>query len=78
MRANSRVLIWYLGGSVLWLLVLSLMMATKGTIVVLVSNYVGLTLGFALGVYGNSLVKRQPWLLLFVPIAPLVLGFFAG
>lgn len=78
MSANSKILMWYLGGSALWLLLLSLMMATKGTLVVCVGNYVGLTIGLALGVYGNSLLRRWPWLLLFIPSAPLLLGFFAG
>jgi len=76
MSTNWKIILSFVGGSVIWFVLLGFLAATQDIINALIANYVGLTAGLALGGYGQSLLKRRPWLLLFVPSLPIVLGFF--
>ena len=76
MSTNWKIILSFVGGSVIWFVLLGFLAATQDIINALIANYVGLTAGLALGGYGQSLLKQRPWLLLFVPSLPIVLGFF--
>lgn len=71
-----RLLFYYICGSLIWLLMLSAMLATRELTYQLMVNYVTLTAGIALGFLGKDHLEKRPWLLLFVPSLPLVLGIF--
>jgi hypothetical protein len=73
---HGKIILSFVAGSVIWLVMLGLMMATKDIIMACVANYLALTVGLVLGGYGRSLIQRRPWLLVLVPSMPLVLGFF--
>jgi len=73
---KKKLLLYYVGGSILWLLLLSLMPATQDLTSALILSYATLTLGFALGIVGQRVFERWPWLLLLIPGLPLVLGIF--
>jgi hypothetical protein len=72
----SKVVIFYLAGSLIWALLLSFMMATQELTNFLIVNYLTLTLGFMIGIFGKKIFDNRPWLLLFVPSLPLIIGFF--
>ena len=76
MGTHWKIILSYMGGSVIWFVLLGFLVATQDIINALIANYVGLTAGLALGGYGQSLLRRRPWLLLFVPSLPIVIGYF--
>ncbi len=76
MSANRKIILSFVSGSLIWFVVLCLMPAAQSVTIACVSNYLALTVGLAIGGCGNSLIRRRPWLLLFVPSMPLVLGIF--
>ncbi len=75
-NAHAKIILSYVAGSVVWFVLLGFLQATNDIIMACVGNYLALTVGLALGGYGQALIKRRPWLLVLVPNAPLVLGFF--
>jgi len=71
-----RLFFYYLGGTLIWFLLLALMPATADLTNALMVNYLMLTAGVVCGLLGKTCFERRPWLLLFVPGLPLVLGIF--
>ena len=68
-------LIYYVSGSVIGLLVLSSMPTTDDDTKVLITNYIYLSIGLFFGLKGAHILEKHAWLLIVVPLIPLLLGF---
>ena len=68
-------LIYYVSGSLIGLLILSLMPTTDEDTKLLLTNYIYLSLGLFFGLKGVSIFEKHVWLLIIVPLIPLLLGF---
>lgn len=71
-----KLFFYYLGGTLIWFLLLALMPATGDLTNALMVNYLMLTAGVVFGLLGKTCIEKRPWLLLFVPGLPLVVGLF--
>ena len=67
---------YYAGGTVLWVLLLSAIPATQTDTNALITNYFTLTFGLVVGSFCKRFFEKRPWVLLFVPVLPLTVGFF--
>lgn len=68
-------LIYYVSGSIIGLLILSFMPTTDDDTRVLMTNYIYLSIGLFFGLKGASILEKHIWLLIIVPLIPLLLGF---
>jgi len=76
---KAKFILYYLGGTVIWLLALAIMPAEQSSTPILVANFVNLTVGTFIGIIAKEKLTKQPWLLLLIPLLSLVsevLGVF--
>ena len=76
MKNLIRIIIWYIIGSVLWLIVFGFLAATSDLQAVIITNFATLTGGLFIGLIFKEQFLKRPWLILFIPILHLATGMF--
>jgi len=67
--------VYYGAGSMIGLLFLFLMPSTDYDTKILIMNYAYLSVGLCFGLKGSNIFEKHAWLLIAVPLIPLLLGF---
>ena len=70
----KKIYVFYIGGILLWLLAVGFINTTNHYFII--KEFVCLMLGLSIGFFGKDLIQRRPWMLLLIPLIPLVVGFF--
>lgn len=72
----SKMIAWYVVGSVLWFFIFGFIMATSLLRAQIIVSFATLTAGLFVGLLMKAQFIKRPWLLVFVPILHLVAGIF--
>lgn len=72
----TKMLTYYLAGTVQWLILFGFLAATSSLRKEILISFITFSMGVVIGLIMRDRFSTKPWLIAFVPILHLLIGFF--
>ncbi len=72
----TKMLTYYFVGTILWVILFGFLAATSSLQREILLNFITLSIGVVVGLIMRDRFSKKPWLLIFVPVLHLLIGFF--
>jgi hypothetical protein len=73
----KRIILWYIGGCVVWTLLFGMLAATPDLLLQIGANFAALSVGIFIGfLLTTEFVRNRPWVAALVPVLYIPVGIF--